>query len=1116
MESELGCVVAVLPGLIWTALPDGNVDFVNQRWCKYTGRGVDEALRQGWQNCIHPDDLEGLLYRWDAILESGEPQDMQARLQRFDGEYRQFLLRVSPLTDELGRIIRWCGVNTEIEGYTTLDQGRQTNEANLLEFIDAIPALVALMTPEGAVEFVNRQNCEYLGATLEDLKGWAASDAVHPDDLPEVIATWMHSVQTGEPYDIEHRIRRADGVYNWFHVRGLPLRDADGHITHWCVLETDIDDRMRNKALMAGENRLLDMVVRGLSSSDILAALCQIVEDIVGDCYASVILTDASGTHLECGAAPRLPAGFIDTVISQPIDADSGPSSMAIALNEQIISPDLAMEKRWVGVHWPAIAMKHGLRACWATPITTPGGEVLGALAVYADQPRSPTPRDIALTRRLIHMASINIERQRSQRSLAQALQEVRLSEDRLRTIIDAIPGFVWTATPDGDVDFLNQRWCDYTGLRMADSFGTCWQLTIHPDDSSGLREYWQSRLESGEDGEAEARLLSHDGTYRWFLIRTVPLRDSAGRLVKWYGQNTDIDDRKRAEVLLTGEKHLLGLIAGGSPLSQVLTSLCELVRAILDDTLCSVALTDPRQARSLQATALRLQPGAAPDVPVCLLEETDGRPLEPETSPVALSAALCEPVILTDLEKEERWDAWRSMALTQGIRASWSNPIISNSGKVSGVLSILCRRTGTPSPEQRELIGQFTHLASIAIERTHAMAALKQSEAFLAKAQQLSSTGALSWRVATDEITWSEEIYNIYELDPSVPASFALIDTRLHPEDLPAYHEAFSRHRLSGKDFEHEHRLLMPGGRIKYLHLVAHATYDAEGQLEYIAAVQDVTQRRLSDEALGRIRSELAHVSRIATLGTLTASIAHEVNQPLAGIITNANTCLRMLGADPPNTDGARETARRTIRDGNRASDVINRLRALFAKKTVTSAGVDLNEAAREVIAMLLGDLQRNGVTLQPDFSRDLPLIRGDRVQLQQVILNLIMNASEAMSEVTDRAHRIRVSTERNGPDQVRLSVSDNGTGFDPRDAENLFQSFYTTKSSGMGIGLSVSRSIVESHDGHLWAETNEGHGATFTFSIPHLPDSETATFETVVPRPNAGGNPNQAIGSI
>jgi len=246
------------------------------------------------------------------------------------------------------------------------------------------------------------------------------------------------------------------------------------------------------------------------------------------------------------------------------------------------------------------------------------------------------------------------------------------------------------------------------------------------------------------------------------------------------------------------------------------------------------------------------------------------------------------------------------------------------------------------------------------------------------------------------------------------------------------------------------------------------------------------VTESKLAEEALDRARSELAHVARITTLNALTASIAHEVNQPLSGIITNASTCRRMLDGDPPNIEGARETARRIIRDGNRASDVITRLRALFSKKEFALEPLDLNEATREVIALSLSDLQRNRVVLQSALAEDLPPIVGDRVQLQQVILNLLRNASDAMSFVEDRPRELLIKTERDEQDQVHLTVKDVGVGFTPEAAAKLFQAFYTTKRDGMGIGLSLSHSIIDAHHGRLWAQPNDGPGATFSFSIP------------------------------
>jgi len=255
---------------------------------------------------------------------------------------------------------------------------------------------------------------------------------------------------------------------------------------------------------------------------------------------------------------------------------------------------------------------------------------------------------------------------------------------------------------------------------------------------------------------------------------------------------------------------------------------------------------------------------------------------------------------------------------------------------------------------------------------------------------------------------------------------------------------------------------------------------------LEYIGAVQDVTQRILSEEALTKSRSELAHITRVMSLGILTASIAHEVNQPLAGIITNAETCLQMLEDNPPDIEGARETALRSIRDGNRASDVIVRLRSLFKRKESVAESIDLNDAAREVIALSSGELRRSRVVLQMDLADDLPPVNGDRVQLQQVIINLLRNAIDAMREIEDRPRQLQIRTEKEDGANVRLIMQDTGVGFAPGIADRLFESFYSTKDDGMGIGLAISRSIIEAHQGKIWATLNHGPGSTFAFSIP------------------------------
>jgi PAS domain S-box-containing protein len=378
----------------------------------------------------------------------------------------------------------------------------------------------------------------------------------------------------------------------------------------------------------------------------------------------------------------------------------------------------------------------------------------------------------------------------------------------------------------------------------------------------------------------------------------------------------------------------------------------------------------------------------------------------------------------------------------------------------------------------------------------------LRRSEASLAEGQRLSLTGSFSWNPATDEITWSEQLYRIYELEIGVPVTVALIRTRVHPADISLVEKMKMVDQVpdGGTNFEWQYRLLMPDRSIKYIHAVAHAARDRDGQLEYIAAVQDVTARRMSEDALAKARSELGKVARATSLGVLTASIAHEVNQPLAGIITNAGTCLRMLDTDPPNLEGARETARRTIRDGNRASDVITRLRALFSRNELTLELLDLNEVTREVIALSLSDLHSNSVLLQLELADNLPTITGDRVQLQQVVLNLLRNASDAMQDVHDRPRQLLIRTEREHGDRVRVTVRDTGVGVDPENMNKLLDAFYTTKSDGMGIGLSVSRTIIERHRGRLWAEPNDGPGATFSCSIPS--DRERSGRDTALRR--------------
>src|SRR5216684_1096428 len=251
---DIRLVVDTIPALVWSILPDGSAEFFNQRWLEYTGLSAVQALGWGWKIAIHPDDLSRVLETFHDALNLSLPFEVEGRFRQFDGEFGWFLFRGSPLLDGSGRVVRWYGTNTDIEDRKRAEAVLRESEKSLRLIVDGIAGLVAIMTPEGEVEFVNNQVLEYFGKTLEELKGWSTSDAVHPDDLPQAVTAWRHSVETGDPYDVDHRLRRADGAYRWFHSRGLALRDANGRIVRWYNLLTDIDQRRRAEEKLRNEN----------------------------------------------------------------------------------------------------------------------------------------------------------------------------------------------------------------------------------------------------------------------------------------------------------------------------------------------------------------------------------------------------------------------------------------------------------------------------------------------------------------------------------------------------------------------------------------------------------------------------------------------------------------------------------------------------------------------------------------------------------------------------------------------------------------------------------------------------------------------------------------------
>lgn len=623
-------------------------------------------------------------------------------------------------------------------------------------------------------------------------------------------------------------------------------------------------------------------------------------------------------------------------------------------------------------------------------------------------------------------------------------------SEWELNLAINTIPAMVWSTTADGRLDFCNQHLLDFVGLTFEEISGLGFYRIYHPDDIPGMLEIWKRDLEKGNDTRLKGRVLGADGTYRWFYFRGSKFTDANGT-VRWFGANVDIDDLQRAEDALR---------AGEFALQQSELELQQIVETI------------PAMAWS-----------AGPDG----MLEFWNRNL---SDFVGLSF---DQIVGTGFYRIFHPDD------VEPMRVAWENTLATK--QPQDIDGRIRRADGeyrwftlrqNPLLDARGNVVKWYGIIIDIEDRKRAEDALRASEARLQDSERqlqqiVSSIPGLAWSSDSCGATtfWSQQYLDYAGLRSEEVLGWAFLD-HIHPDDRDHILEVWSATLQSGAPGEAEARLRRADGQYRWFLIRASPFHDGAGNLiQWFGVNIDIENRKRAEEQLRQSQTELAHVTRMMTMDELAVSIAHEVNQPLMAIVTNAGTCLRWLNDGQLDVAMAREAAERIVRDGHRAGEIVTSIRALARKAPPRMTRLDLQQVIQGVLDLLRGELQSRGIVSKTEFSEALPSVYGDPTQLQQVVLNLVMNGVEAMAQVGEGDQRLTIRTDV-AAGHAEVSVQDTGIGLDPGSEERMFEAFFSTKPEGIGMGLSICRSIVEAHGGRIRATNNPGRGSVFSFALP------------------------------
>ena len=1007
--AQLQATLNVIPAHTWYASPSGGLTFVNKRTADYLGLPKDHPLRFGtdvgaqWDAhlpFVHPDDRAETQENWSSRLRTGEGGEGSFRVRNAQGHYRWFLSRAEPIRASDGTIMRWVGVNLDIEERKCAEQALEESEHKLRQIIETVPSHLWSADPNFEPTHLNKRLLDYFGKSFEDFQHGGWETFLHPDDLSETATAISHAIQTGSYFQVVHRLRRTDGQFRWHHARGEPLRDGQGNIVQWYGLSVDIDEAKKaEERLRRSEAHLAESEYK----------LRRIVETVPGLVWS--LAPDGEPTHFNQRFLDYFGRPFEDfkhggwLALIHPDDVSETERTFSHAIRTGTSYRGVLRFRRADGEYrW------HEGRG---EPLRDGQGNIVQwyGLSVDIDEAKKAEER---LRRSEAHLAVA----QRLSHSGVSAYNETTIlygSEETYR---------IWGFDPTQGVPSLEAM-----------------RQRIHPDDLERHLAQVRRALDEKTGYSISYRIVLPDGTLKHLDSIGQPVFSASGELTEVIATQIDVTERKRAEEALRESEYKL---------RQIVETVPSLVWSLAPDgepTYVSRRILDFIGAQ---------------------LEDYRHRGWQ----------AFLHPDDLPETEK----------AFYQAIQTGTSYEAMHRLRRSDGKYRWHQAR-GEPLRDERGRIVQWYGLTIDIHERKMAEDRLRRSEAHLAEAQRLSHSGASVYN-ATRILYWSDETYRIWGFNPrdGLPSREAVLQ-RIHPDDLGRVLAEATRALDEKRGYSIGYRIVLPDGTAKHLDSLSQPVFSASGELVEVMSTQiDVTERKRAEEAYREAQLELAHANRVAAMGQLTSSIAHEVNQPIAAAVTYALAARRFLRAEPPNFQEVDEALSLIVKEGNRAGEVVERVRALIKKERARKDTVEINDVILEVIALTRTEATNNSVSVRTQLAEGFPRLQGDRVQLQQVLLNLIINAIEAMRDVGEAERELLISS-RNEPDSVSVEVRDSGPGLTPEALDRVFEAFYTTKPGGLGLGLSICRSIMEAHNGRLWANNNVPRGAIFSFTAPAHP---------------------------